>query len=184
MKPAPATAACDLVVRTPLGMLALWAGETGLRRVQYVRRAPATKAAPHPVAVRAARALERYFAAGALDDAVPLDFTGCTPFHRRVLVTLAREVAPGETVSYGELAARAGNPAAVRAVGTCMARNPLPIFVPCHRVVAKSGLGGFGWGLAAKRALLALERGRRHAPNGVRPPSGSSRLYLRLQPPF
>ena len=63
---------------------------------------------PHPLAVRAARALERYFAEGALDDAVPLDFTGCTPFHRRVLVTLARDVAPGETVSYGELAARAG----------------------------------------------------------------------------
>jgi methylated-DNA-[protein]-cysteine S-methyltransferase len=168
------SAPCDLVLRTPLGALALWAGDAGLRRVQYVRRAPPVKAQPHPLAVRATRALARYFERGALDDAVPLDLAGCTAFQRRVLLTLAREVGPGSTIPYGDLAARAGRPAAVRAVGTCMARNPLPIFVPCHRVVARGGLGGFGWGLAAKRALLGLERraAARHQRSGTAGRSG------------
>jgi len=67
------------------------------------------------------------------------------------------KVPAGSTVTYGELAARAGSPGAARAVGNVMATNPMPLLVPCHRVVATDGLGGFTGGLAVKRALLRLE---------------------------
>jgi methylated-DNA-[protein]-cysteine S-methyltransferase len=110
--------------------------------------------------------------AGAIDawfdgDALPLcearvDLTSVrSPFRRDVLETLRRDVPWGETVTYGELAEMAGTPGAARAVGTAMARNPVPLAVPCHRVVAAGGrIGGYGGGMhgvATKRALLALE---------------------------
>jgi methylated-DNA-[protein]-cysteine S-methyltransferase len=80
------------------------------------------------------------------------------PFRRSVLETLHREVHRGEVVTYGALARQAGNPRAVRAVGTACATNPVPIVVPCHRVLPASGrLGAYGGGPERKRALLALE---------------------------
>lgn len=82
---------------------------------------------------------------------------GGTPFQLRVWAELAR-IPFGATITYGELARRIGSPNACRAVGTANGRNQLPIVVPCHRVVATGGLGGFGGGLAAKRILLDLER--------------------------
>lgn len=78
------------------------------------------------------------------------------PFIQQVLTAL-REVAAGTTVTYGQLANRCGNPRAARAVGMAMRRNPTPILVPCHRVVASTGLGGFTPGLDVKRELLRLE---------------------------
>ena len=81
------------------------------------------------------------------------------PFSARVFRAL-QKVPFGRTVTYGELAARAGSRHASRAVGNVMASNPLPIIVPCHRVVATSGLGGFGGGLRLKRDLLRLEGAR------------------------
>jgi methylated-DNA-[protein]-cysteine S-methyltransferase len=92
---------------------------------------------------------------------VSLDWAGVDATHRHVLETLC-EIAPyGATVTYGELGARAGV-ADPREVGVMMARNPLPLVVPCHRVVAADGLGGYGGGLDLKRRLLELE--------GVLPP--------------
>ena len=88
---------------------------------------------------------------------VPVDLSGVPAFQRRVLQAL-RRVPYGRTITYGQLAARAGRPRAARAVGQAMAHNPVPLIVPCHRVVASGGgLGGFGGGLALKRRLLALE---------------------------
>ena len=84
-----------------------------------------------------------------------------TPFQLSVLRAL-QEVPYGETVSYGELARRIGKPKASRAVGAAIARNPLPIVIPCHRVIGSNGsLTGFGGGLAIKQALLDLERSHR-----------------------
>jgi methylated-DNA-[protein]-cysteine S-methyltransferase len=81
-----------------------------------------------------------------------------TPFQRRVWQELAR-IPYGETISYGELARRVGNPKAARAVGLANGQNPLPIIVPCHRVIGSDGrLTGYGGGLPRKEALLALER--------------------------
>jgi methylated-DNA-[protein]-cysteine S-methyltransferase len=90
---------------------------------------------------------------------VVLDLEGTPPFHRKVYEA-ARRIAPGEIRSYGELAAEAGSPRASRAVGQAMAKNPLPIVVPCHRVIASNGKpGGFTayGGLDTKARLLAIE---------------------------
>jgi methylated-DNA-[protein]-cysteine S-methyltransferase len=87
-----------------------------------------------------------------------LDWSLVTGFPRRVLGELAK-VRFGHTLSYGELARRAGSPGAARAVGGVMAKNPIPLVVPCHRVLAAGGkIGGFTGGLGLKRALLDLEK--------------------------
>ncbi|MFB7516178.1 methylated-DNA--[protein]-cysteine S-methyltransferase [Streptomyces sp. NPDC056144] len=104
------------------------------------------------------RQLDAYFAgaAGAFD--LPLDWSLTTGFNRQVLRELATGVPYGTVVGYGELARRVGQPGAAQAVGTAMGANPLPVVVPCHRVVeSDGGLGGFGGGLETKRQLLALE---------------------------
>ncbi len=101
----------------------------------------------------------RGFFAGEPDDFedVELDLDELTPFGRELVAAL-RTVPRGEVVTYGELAALAGRPRAARAAGTFCAQNRLAIFVPCHRVVGASGLGGYGsLGLAYKRRLLELE---------------------------
>jgi methylated-DNA-[protein]-cysteine S-methyltransferase len=91
---------------------------------------------------------------------VPLKLEG-TPFMRRVF-DIVRRIPAGETRSYGEVADAAGRPGAARAVGAAMAKNRICLFIPCHRVVASSGIGGWSGsgGLAQKRALLELERRR------------------------
>ncbi len=102
--------------------------------------------------------LRRYFAGGDEDFAdVEVDLSELTPFGRE-LARVLRAVPRGEVVTYGELAALAGRPGAARAAGTFCAQNRLAIFVPCHRVVAAGGLGGYGsLGSSYKRRLLALE---------------------------
>jgi len=88
---------------------------------------------------------------------VPLDLRG-TEFQKKIWSAL-RRVPAGRTVSYAQLAARAGHPRAMRAAGSANGANPLPLFVPCHRAIASDGsLGGFGGGLALKAKLLELER--------------------------
>ena len=92
---------------------------------------------------------------------VPLKLEG-TPFTRRIY-EVVRRIPAGETLSYGEVADAAGRPGAARAVGSAMAKNPVCLFIPCHRVVGASGLGGYSspGGLAQKKQLLDLERRRR-----------------------
>ena len=90
---------------------------------------------------------------------VPVDLAGAAGFTRRVL-NAARAIPPGTTITYGELARRAGSPRACRAAGQAMARNPIPLVIPCHRVVAAGGPGGYAGGLAMKARLLALESQR------------------------
>jgi methylated-DNA-[protein]-cysteine S-methyltransferase len=94
-----------------------------------------------------------------------LDMAGVPEFHRRVY-DIARTVRPGATLTYGDIAARLGEPGAARAVGQALGRNPFPIIVPCHRVVAAGGkLGGFSarGGSATKARLLAIEARHAHA---------------------
>jgi len=101
-------------------------------------------------------ALEAQAAGGPPAD-VPTAFRGGTPFQRRVWEEL-RAIPAGATVTYAELARRVGRPGAARAVGAAVARNPLSIVVPCHRVVGSGGaLTGYAGGLERKRALLAVE---------------------------
>jgi methylated-DNA-[protein]-cysteine S-methyltransferase len=104
-----------------------------------------------------ARQLDEYFAGRRRRFDVPIDLQLARGF-RRTVVEHLRRVAYGTTASYSALAAAAGSPRAVRAVGSACARNPLPVVVPCHRVVRSDGsIGQYGGGPAAKRLLLALE---------------------------
>ena len=117
-----------------------------------------------PLLRQAADQLEAYFAGTLTRFSVPLAPLG-TAFQTLVWRTLADTVAYGETVSYGELARRCERPAAARAVGMANHRNPLPILIPCHRVIGSTGqLVGYGGGLPLKERLLALEAHREGAP--------------------
>ena len=104
----------------------------------------------------ASRQLTEYFVGERRQFDLPLNLTG-TEFQLQVLAELQR-IPYGATVSYGDIATRIGRPKAVRAVGAANGRNPLPIVVPCHRVIGSNGsLTGFGGGLTTKQALLRLE---------------------------
>jgi len=148
---------------TPIGELGLVASEHGLQRVLWPSEAGGHAPTPKGCSLlldEAACQLGEYFAGRRTAFDLPLDLQG-TPFQRQAWLALA-EIPYGETVSYAEQAVRLGRPAAVRAVGAANGRNPVPIVLPCHRVVGSDGsLTGFGGGLDVKRALLDLEAGRR-----------------------
>jgi methylated-DNA-[protein]-cysteine S-methyltransferase len=155
------------VVDSPVGPLTLVARDSVLAGcyMQDQRHLPdpAPFGAADPAAFGAAtEQLEEYFEGRRTAFDLPLDLVG-TEFQRRVWAELAK-IPYGETISYGELARRLGQPGAARAVGLANGRNPIGIIVPCHRVVGASGaLTGYGGGLPRKRQLLDLER-RRRAP--------------------
>ncbi|MEU6350505.1 methylated-DNA--[protein]-cysteine S-methyltransferase [Streptomyces sp. NPDC047072] len=111
-----------------------------------------------PLLAEAIRQVEAYFAGARHDFELPLDWSLISGFNRQVLRELASGVPFGSVVGYGDLARRVGQPGAAQAVGVAMGSNPLPVVVPCHRVVeSDGGIGGFGGGLETKRKLLALE---------------------------
>lgn len=118
----------------------------------------------HVDIVVAGRRLDEWMRGRRREPGLTVDLRGVTPFQRRVLEA-ARRVPSGRTVSYGDLARRIGCPGAARAVGGALSRNPVPLLVPCHRVVGKGGrLGGYTVGrnpaaTQVKRALLAIEQG-------------------------
>ncbi len=153
---------------TPIGTLLVAATSRGVVRIdlhgslapflkELERRFGAPPLRDDRALSQARCALEDYFARRITRFELPVDLSGLPEFNKRVLDEL-RRVPYGTLVSYGELARRAGQPGAARAVGRAMGSNPLPILFPCHRVVAQDGsLGGFGGGLPMKRALLELE---------------------------
>ena len=145
---------------TPFGPMAL-EGETALTRLWLPGTRPdlCGKGEETPLLRAAREALMAYFAGERRDFDLPLDPAG-TDFQRAVWEAL-RAIPYGGTRTYGEIAAAVGRPKAVRAVGQANHVNPLPIFIPCHRVVGKGGaLTGYAGGLDLKRALLALESGK------------------------
>jgi methylated-DNA-[protein]-cysteine S-methyltransferase len=145
-------------VATPIGELRLVASSAGLRAVLWPGREHGEPAAPgdSPVLEDARAQLAEYFAGTREIFALPLDLRG-TPFQRDAWLALA-EIPYGRTATYAEQARRLGRPRAVRAVGAANGRNPVPIVLPCHRVVGSDGsLTGFGGGLDVKQALLEHE---------------------------
>jgi methylated-DNA-[protein]-cysteine S-methyltransferase len=149
-------------VDTPLGPLTLAATCEGLALAWFDGQSHRTDTvdAPvdpaHPTLTLAARELAGYWTNASTRFTVPLDPQG-TPFQHAVWQVL-RSIGPGALSSYGDVARRVGKPAAVRAVGAAIGRNPLTIIVPCHRVVGASGaLTGYAGGLPRKQALLAHE---------------------------
>lgn len=162
----------DIAYRTidsPVGSLLLAASDAGLMKVAFevqdhdaVLAALAEKVSPRILKAPArldqvARQLDEYFSGSRTTFDVPLDWRLSSGFRRQVLDHLTR-IGYGRTESYAAVAAGAGNPKAVRAVGTACATNPLVVVVPCHRVVRSDGsAGGYAGGVEAKAALLALE---------------------------
>lgn len=148
-----------LVLDSPVGPLAL-CGDAGAVTNLFLPNTAAARGAsspgPLPAPLRqAAIELDEYFAGRRTWFDLPFDLRG-TRFQVQVWRALA-DIPYGGTVTYAELARRVGRPAAFRAVGQANGANPLPIFFPCHRVVASGGLGGYGGGLDVKRHLLELE---------------------------
>lgn len=149
-------------MNSPVGRLLLAGNEKELKQISFPHgkgtlkpeRGWVRKEEPFREAIRQ---LQAYFAGTLKEFNLPLAPQG-TRFQRAVWQAL-RSIPYGATVSYGEIARRIGKPKAVRAVGAANGRNPLPIVVPCHRVIGSDGsLTGFGGGLTTKRKLLDLER--------------------------
>lgn len=160
----------DLLSETPLGPVWVAAGSRGLVAVEYDGSEASFRAyllkhikgQPQRSAEKVAAAKEqvrKYLLGQSNQLNLNVDLSGITPFQRRVLEE-TRKVPRGQVSTYAEIARRIGNPKAVRAVGQALRRNPIPIVVPCHRVIASDGtLGGYGGTLRSKRkmALLKLE---------------------------
>jgi methylated-DNA-[protein]-cysteine S-methyltransferase len=161
------------LVETPLGVVGVAWTERGLARLQLPERdrsaterrllgraLSAAPGEPTPQAGAAIAAVEHYLAGEQVDfSGIMLDLGGVSDFHRQIYAA-ARRIGWGETTTYGALARLAGCPDAARAVGQAMGRNPVPIIVPCHRILAAGrrvgGFSAFG-GAGTKQQLLALE---------------------------
>jgi len=150
----------DAIVQLPFATVGLRLGVGGdaIEGIEFLPPETAERAAVHPLARQAVTALRRYADEPAFRFQLPIRLHG-TPFQRRVWAAL-QTLQCGETVRYGELAARLGSGA--RAIGNACRANPLPLIVPCHRVVAKHGLGGFagdrnGGRIVIKQRLLQHE---------------------------
>jgi len=148
-------------LQSPVGALRLESNGSGLCAIQFLAGRRAAK--PSPGAMRsdaafgeAIRQLQAYFRGERKDFQLPLALVG-TAFQLRVWQRL-REIPYGETISYGQLAREIGQPQASRAVGLANGSNPIPIIIPCHRVIGSNGkLTGYGGGLPIKEKLLAFE---------------------------
>jgi methylated-DNA-[protein]-cysteine S-methyltransferase len=172
---ADADGVLDLAYRTvdtPIGPLLVAATPVGLVRVAFEREREDAVLAELAVAVSprilrsgrrtdaVARELDEYFAGRRRQFDLPVDLQLVHGFRRTVIAHLP-EIPYGTTETYAEVARAAGSPAAVRAVGTACGHNPLPIVVPCHRVIRSDGtIGQYGGGVEVKSALLALEGSR------------------------
>jgi len=151
----------------PIGRLTLAATSKGLVRIGFhdesIFEDLADRLSPRVVAAPARldtvrRQLDEYFDRRRRHFRFALDLSLTSGDFRRRALEAARRIPPGETATYGDLAAEAGNPKAARAVGSAMATNPIPIVVPCHRVVPSTGgLGNYGGGVEIKAQLLHLE---------------------------
>ncbi len=149
---------CVDVLESPIGPMTVCTDADSLRTIRLGERAPASDGIRTRLHADILARLAAYFR-GDLQalDGIPVDPDGGTPFQREVWLTL-RAIPAGATWSYGELAGRIGRPSAIRAVGAANGANPIPIVLPCHRVIGANGsLVGYGGGLDRKRWLLAHE---------------------------
>jgi methylated-DNA-[protein]-cysteine S-methyltransferase len=152
------------IIESPVNDLMLVADDSALTGIYFagcdhipVASQHWTPNARHPVLKQTAKQLQEYFAGKRTSFSLPLRVAG-TGFQEKVWRQIAL-IPCGKTISYSELAKRAGAPHAIRAVGTATGRNPLSIVIPCHRVMGKNGsLCGFAGGLAKKQQLLELEK--------------------------
>lgn len=150
-------------IRTPVGTVVVESDGTAITRVFWPRTSESTDAGEPDALVQEALSQQEAYFAGRLNVFdLPFDLGRQTETTSAVLTALYDTVAFGESVTYGELAARSGTDVPARGIGSIMGANPIPLIVPCHRVVASDGLGGYsggaeGEGLVTKRWLLEHE---------------------------
>ena len=152
------TTTYTLPLDTPVGRLVLESDGDVLIGIWLPPQSKTSRRDGHdapPVLKETVTQLEEYFTGERTEFDVPMELDG-TPFQQDVWRQLSR-IPYGQTISYGELARRVGRPKGPRAVGQANGKNPIPIIVPCHRVLASHGIGGYGGGLPMKRTLLAVE---------------------------
>jgi O-6-methylguanine DNA methyltransferase len=130
-------------------LLIEWQGEM-VKRIYFSQEMPVDRS-------ELAEEIAAHLEGGAPCPKAELEMSECTDFQKQIYA-LVQAIPRGRTMTYGQVAERAGKPGAARAVGRAMATNPFAILVPCHRVVAKKGLGGYLWGIEMKERLLSLER--------------------------
>ncbi len=150
-----------LCIESPIGPLDVTLSAEAVHRIDFRGVAPdgPVPRAVAPLFKAVKQELKEYFEGRRREFDLPLQpEPPGTDFQKNVWAAMA-EIPYGEVLSYADLCAWAGRPKAVRAAGTACGANRIPILIPCHRVVAKEGLGGYGGGLKAKRFLLGLERG-------------------------
>lgn len=146
----------ERLMHSPVGPLTLRAEEGALTAILFGDKRMGLSGAD-PVLGQAERELTEYFSGGRREFTVPVRLAG-TAFQKKVWAALC-DIPYGVTATYGEIAGRIGQPKACRAVGMANHRNPIPIIIPCHRVVGSGGaLTGYGGGLAVKSYLLAWEK--------------------------
>ncbi|HEY0974352.1 MAG TPA: methylated-DNA--[protein]-cysteine S-methyltransferase [Solimonas sp.] len=171
------TSAGYLLFETAVGTCGLaWNADGAIRAVQLPehteastrmrlqrRSSDAVESMAPPESIRTAITRIRGLLSGVRDDLrdLPLDLNGVPPFYQAVYA-IARRIPVGQTLTYGELATQLDEPGAARAVGQALGRNPIPIVIPCHRILAATGNGGFSahGGVNTKRRLLAIEGAR------------------------
>jgi len=150
-----------VIIQTKLGAFRIQFSSHGLSRLEFCKDGgspPISKQLAKNLPYDLARKLQQYAEGKPVSWEIPVDLSSGTIFQRQVWLTLTK-IPYGETRSYGWVAKQIGKPKASRAVGAACGANPVPVIVPCHRVIAGDGsLGGFGGGLPMKRRLLALER--------------------------
>ncbi|MCK2022625.1 methylated-DNA--[protein]-cysteine S-methyltransferase [Microbacterium sp. kSW2-24] len=148
---------------TPVGVIGVVSDGTAVTRVTWITEAPAgAELGPDPLLSEALGQVDAYFAGRLTRFDLPIELGEQTVATRAVLTALYETVGHGETLTYGGLAARSGTEVPARGIGSIMGANPVPLIVPCHRVVAGDGLGGYsggvpGHGLETKRWLLEHE---------------------------
>lgn len=144
----------EVVVDSPIGPILLRANEKSLLFLDFTKKKIDGKT-NHPVLLKAKKELEEYFKGTLKKFTVTVDARG-TEFQMKVWREL-QKIPFGKTLSYGELAEKVGGKNYARAVGTAVGKNPMAIIIPCHRILASNGIGGFAGGLKIKRDLLKVE---------------------------
>lgn len=145
------------IVSTPIGLLRITANDTEIEQINFCEDEHVKEETSHPVLSRCMQELDTYFSGESAVFSIPLADRG-TPFQKAVWNAL-RRIPNGKTISYGDLAQKAGYPQAARAVGSAMRNNPFPVIIPCHRVLLADGsVGQYVGGNRCKQWLLEHEK--------------------------
>jgi methylated-DNA-[protein]-cysteine S-methyltransferase len=148
---------------SPLGCLEIEGSERGVSHIRFISKRSEDSAEAPSILRECVRQLDEYFSGKRRKFSVQLDLSTATPFYSDVW-KMVQAIPYGRTRTYSDIAETLDNPSATRAVGQANGNNPVPIIIPCHRVIGKSGkLTGYAYGLRVKQALLAIENPRNYA---------------------